>query len=195
MLLELFWKLLYRSHKRYFRVYRVLEDRDGIVLRSIVYDNIEHKRFVQKYSFSSELVFDDCEITDLSDAWNAINGLQDVPFLMDKGIWLDHGAESIDEAIRNADALVEEFRQHKTSLAATRGGREEARRAKLRARATMKESAFEAIPHDHDLHVLSKALWKKARTKRVSWMPGESISGERQCQVLTIDGRSQHLVP
>jgi hypothetical protein len=204
MVLDFLWKLLYRSRKIHLRVYRAIDQREGIVSRSIVYENIQTKRFVRNSCFLDQIacaesdvmdLSDAWNVIDLSDAWNALNGLREVPLLMDNDRWHRLGAESIDEAVRKGDALVGQRHAVGNNLAALWDGEGQKEYRRTRVHLTIGAGSIESVRLKEQVRRLSRRVWKKGRRKSVHWVALEPTAAGCQCQVLVIDGSEQHQVP
>jgi len=195
MILELLWKLIYHSRTLRLRVYKVAEERDGIVTCSIVYEDIEHKQFVRNFSFSEQIASIDPDVTDLCYARQAVMGLKDVLLLMDEDRWQAFGADSIEGAIHKANAFARELREVRTKSRSARVASTERRHGTIRAHAKF----IEKPPEDTWLaaHVNNR-FRRPARLRRqktLRWLPVESTERGWPCQVLLIDDREEHQIP
>ncbi|SRR6266404_2497307 len=171
MILELLWELIYGSRKVNLKVYRVTENREGLVFCSLVYENIEQGRFVQKTSFGIQQPIEAVIFNDLSDTWNALNGLKDVSFFMDSNTWQRLAAESIDAAVDKANVQVEELRQMRKRLSAVSTKK---RRGKLRARASINEGVSRLAPGAEGVTDASRIGGRAPRRGIPTWKPVES---------------------
>lgn len=194
VLLNILWKLAYRGHRLRLRVHRVIKEREAAVSRYIVYEDVAQQRFIQKMSFSCQATSHDSEIADLSDALNALEALKDVHFFMDANKWRELGGNSIDEALQKARTPLQRSSPSSREIASQVHVRDEAVVKKHRAYAKVKEVCSGDSSARAVVRRLSRALWRKARTRNVSWAL-ESASNGTTYQLLVIAGRRLHQIP
>lgn len=183
MLLELLWRLLNRSPRENFKVYRVIEQQEGVFARSLVFENIKQTRFIEQSYFSDS---SNLHTSHLYDALNAMSSLNlDMPLALYDTSWNTEGASSIDEAIDKA-AAVREQRLMKAGHSQFPEARKPERKG-LRAHLTVKEIPVKDATIEEQSRKLSSDLRRKAGGKTVQWKAIESTAGGRECQLLVVE--------
>lgn len=182
MLLELLWRLLNRSPRENFKVYRVIEHRDGSVSRSIVFENLKQKRFIEQSYSSSSCPLPSSHLYDALDAISSLNF--DMPVAVYDASWKTEGASSIDEAIDKAAAVREQrLKAHHSQFSEAGKADTEG----LRAHMTVKIEPLKDVPIDEQSRLLSDKLSRKAGRKTVEWKSIGKTAVGRECQFLVIE--------
>lgn len=196
MILKLLWKLIYCSRKLRLRVYRVLEERNRIVVWSLVYEDIQCKQFICNFSFSEQTASMNRQLTDVCTARQAIMGLEDVLLLMDRDRWKWKGADSIEGAVHKARAAAKELYEVRAKSASIRVPLMERRQGTLLAHAKVKENP----PQDTWLAAqpINYRFMRRAGLRRqpiMTWVPVEPTPSGYVCEILLVDGREEYEIP
>lgn len=196
MILKLLWKFIYRSRKLRLRVYRVVEERNRIIVWSLVYEDIQCKQFICNFSFSEQAASTSRQLTDVNAARQAMMGLEDVILLMDRDRWKREGADSIEGAIDKARAVAKERYAGKAKSASIRVPLMKRRRGKLSAYAKVKQNPTEDtwLASPRISHGFTR-LAGLPRQPRIAWVPVEPTPSGCSCEILLVDGREEHEVP
>jgi len=191
-MLRLLWKLIYHSRRLRLRVYRVIKEEAGIVVWSIVYEDVERKLFISNFSASERSEYIDFDVSSICDVRQAILGLSDVPQLMNRERWRVFGANSIEEAVDNWHAFAIKLR--KTRANSKYGEEAPLKEGTLLAHAIVIEDKSEDSGNSH-LDPRSGTVAKSQSQQRFRWAPFETTANGYQCQILLIDGKDEHQIP
>lgn len=204
-IVKLYCMVRYPSLRLHLKVYRVCEHQPNFVSHSVVFEETQTRRFIQRSS-NSYPTYDNEEsgtremeeIDSLSDAISAIESLTiDLPLEMGRNCWETEGRSTIDAAIAKGQAEAEEIfsRVSSESINEQGIGMEENGRGRLGAYMTVEYWPEEEVRLDEWARRLSKELRRKAGGKEVRWRRIGQTADGRDCHILVIDGIEEHCVP